>query len=220
VNARTLTVLLLGAAALALGGCAHDADPTKSVAATSPAASSTSPGTATSDPLATAPVPPAPPSSAFTWPTPAKRNLDPTGKPRGVPNLTKVDRKDPTAVAAAFAVTAYSLDARTDATPTAAGVRAAALATPKLAAVLKQDRSSTGDADWSALVKAEGYRSVTAKPNEDGGAPAGNVTTAYASFVLTITDHPGATRTLTVYLKLARGSASAGWAVDDMRGNS
>lgn len=217
----TRTVLLFGAAAaLTLGGCAHDAGPTKSVAATATSTTSTSAGATTSDPLVTAPLPPPSPSSAIIWPSPAERNLDPKAKPRSAPNLATVDRKNPTTVAQAFALTAYSVDTRTDATPASASARAAVLATPKLAAILKQDRNSGADADWSALVGTEGYRSVTAKPNQDGGAPAGDVTTAYASYLLTITDHPGATRTMTIYLKLARTSATATWAIDDIRGAS
>jgi hypothetical protein len=215
---KSLGTLVAAGLTLALSGCAKEQaaeNVAQPVTSTTPA----QPGSAAADPLATAPVPPAPPSSTFTWPSPANRQLDKNAAPRGVPNIAKFNRQDAAAVALAFAITAYAVDARTDETPTAAGTRAAALATPKLAAALKQ-APAAGDADWTGLVAARGYRAVQAVPNKDGGAPAGDVTTAYASYVLTITNQPGAARTLTVYLKLTRPDAKAPWAVDEMRGNA
>lgn len=209
MSIRAAAGLLAAALVVGLSGCARQADTPGPVAAT------TTPTPQGADPLASAPVPPPPLSSTFTWPKPTKRTVK--GTARGTPNLSRVNRSDPDAVAEAFAVTAYTVDTRSDLTPAAGGMRAAALAAQRLAAQLRQPRSPAVDADWTALERAEGYRTVKATANRDEGGPEGDSTTAYASYTLAVLSHPGQATTVTVFIKLARPTSTAPWAVDEMR---
>lgn len=216
------SVALLGV--LVLTSCAGKSA-SVAVATSSPTRTphtSTNPAAATGDPLATAPVPPAPPSKAFTWPKPSLPAVTPGLAPRGLKvNLAAVNRTIAGDVAKAFATIAYSSDTRTDTSPADAGKRAAPLATPELAKALKAAPPGRGGADWTDLVSAKGYNVVKTRVNTDGGAPADSATTEYASYVLTIIPKPtGAARTVVVYLQITRNTPTKPWAVAQLRGAS
>ena len=214
------SVALLGV--LVLTGCAGKSA-SVAVASSSPTSTphtSTNPAVTTGDPLATAPVPPAPPSKAFTWPKPSPPAVTPGLAPRGLKvNVAAVNRTVAGDVAKAFATIAYSFDTRTDTSPADAGKRAAPLTTPELAKALKAAPPGRGGADWTDLVSAKGYTLVKTRVNTDGGAPAGSATTEYASYVLTIIPQPtGAARTIVVYLQITRTTPTEPWAVAQLRG--
>jgi hypothetical protein len=214
-SAAMLGVLVLTGCA---GKSASVADASSS--STSTPHISTNPAAATGDPLATAPVPPAPPSKAFTWPKPSPPVVTPGLAPRGLKvNLAAVNRTNAGDVAKAFATIAYSSDTRTDTSPADAGRRAAPLATPELTKALKAAPPGRGGADWTDLVSAKGYTLVKTRVNTDGGAPAGTATTEYASYVVTITPKPtGAAQTVVVYLQITRTTPTGPWAVAQLRG--
>lgn len=172
----------------------------------------------TADPLLSSPMPSPATSSPFTWPKASPPAVTPGLKPRGALNAAKLDRSDPQAVARAFAVLSYAIDARTDTTPEAGGRRAAALATADLAATLRTAPKTRGDLTWQKLVARGGYTTVQTHKNVDDGRPAGSATQQSASLVLTITAKPMNTkRSLVVYLALTRPSPSDPWAVNQMK---
>lgn len=220
---RTASAGTIALSMLVLTGCAGQnagsvaAPSSGTSASTSPASTRT---TTTGDPLATAPVPSPPPSSAFSWPRPTQPAVRSGVAPRGLTvDLATVNRTVAGDVAKAFATIAYSSDTRTDTSPAAAGTRAAPLATLELAKTLTTARPGRGGADWTALVAAQGFTVVQARENSDDGAPAGSATTEYASYVVTITAKPSGTgRTVVVYLQLTRSTPTAPWAVAQLRG--
>lgn len=205
---------LAAASVLLVGGCARQAPP-----AAAPAPTSTQlAGTGSADPLASSPVPSPATSSPFTWPKPTTPTVTPGLAPRGGIDVAKVDRSDPEEVARAFTVLAYTVDARTDATPAAGGTRAAALATTDLAATLRSAPTTRGDLTWKQLVDRRGYTTVTTQENVDDGKPVGSATQHTVSIVVTVTATPMNTRRqLVVYLALTRPSPSAPWAVAKMK---
>ncbi len=215
-SAAVLGVLVLTGCA---GKSAGVAGAPSSRAKTAIAATSTQ-APAKGDPLATAPVPSPAPSKAFTWPKPSRPAVTPGLAPRGLKvNLATVNRTVAGDVARAFATIAYSSDTRTDTSAADASKRAAPLATPELAKALKAPRLDRAGADWNALVAARGFTVVTTVENTDDGAPAGNATTEYASYVVTITAKPtGPARTVVVYLQITRSTPTGPWAVAQLRG--
>lgn len=144
------------------------------------------------------------------------------GTPRGLKlNLSKVNRKDPDKVAAAFGTILGCYDTKIDTGPNDAGRRAAVLADSTLAKSLKHATSVTGpDADWTTLADHHGYTTVKVElgglgpmPSSD---PSSNIT--YRPVTLTIQRHgdkwkPAADFPQTVMLTLTRAKPGAAWAV-------
>lgn len=170
---------------LPLAGCSHSSSNSAPSSSSAPASSASSS-----------------PGSSVSWPSPAKRHIDASKLPRGLPTrYLHVDTTKPEAVAQAFAVLQYTTDSRTDTSANAAARRASRYATSALAHSMAQAPTTSGDAAWSALVDHGGYRTATAKTNTDDGPP-DTTTTAFRSEVVTTVDHPGSTSTVVIYLTL------------------
>jgi hypothetical protein len=102
------------------------------------------------------------------------------GTPRGLtPDAAKPDRSDPTSVAAAFALLLTTYDVRIDNQPADAGRRAAVLATPALAAELRQPPpGGNPGVTWTELADHDGYTRCTAADATEAGAPADSASQA------------------------------------------
>jgi hypothetical protein len=121
------------------------------------------------------PLPPATALPADTTGTPGR-----SGTPRGLsPAAIAPDRSNPTAVAAAFALTITTYDTRLDNQPADAGRRASILAVPALAAELRQPPPGGNSGDtWNALKSHNGYTQCTATDATEAGAPTDTATQA------------------------------------------
>jgi len=114
------------------------------------------------------------------------------GTPRGgVPDPASVDHSDPSAVAAAFARTLLTMDARIDGSPTVAAVRAGAYATPSLAAQLAQAPVGSSGADWASLVAQSGFTVCDTSPASLGERPADTATAAVRGISASVTGFYG-----------------------------
>lgn len=207
---------MLAAVCCLLVGCSSPEVSTPPPSSSAAVIGSTSPSPAA--PSVTEAVPPAPPSSAFTWPSPQSRTPQrQDGRPRGLDvALERVNRSDIDAVAAAYARTSYTLDAQTDTSPNAGTQRARVLASPRLRSATQDLPETRGDAAWDALVAAGGYTTVSVQPNADDGRPGDSATEGYRSYRVTVRHTPGGeTRSFVLYLKLLRDGAA--WSVDEMR---
>ena len=164
------TVMTLAVVLLAVTGCSSPG----SAPATTPPSASAPTSAATSVPAAGAAS-----SSAFQ-PQPSI-SVQPVS----------VDRADPDAVTRAFTTLVWSFDARTDRGPLAAQTRAAQLASPAYAAVLRSG-SGSGGAAWLTLTKRHGWTTATAEVSTAGPDAPDSATMAYREAIVSIVAQDGA----------------------------
>ncbi|WP_051722646.1 hypothetical protein [Streptomyces albus] len=131
------------------------------------------------------PTPKVSPEASFTAKAPV-----PSGKPLGpgakVPSPPDADFGDPTSVATAWAVTAYSHDTAYDAGPHDAVLRAARYATEKLAAAEREHRPAAGaGGQWLLWAEHKAWTTVKTSLETDGDAPSDTATTAWRQIAVT-----------------------------------
>lgn len=168
-------------------------------------------------------APPTLPTMASSDP----RTARPSGK-AGIPRGQQQDpeqtpRQDAQVVANAFVATVMTWDSALDQSRNDAGIRAAVLATPTLAAALSSARVLAGpDQDWTDMVTHAGWSTTTAaradRGPDRGDAPLSVKRAVTATTVLTGTDGwSKSTTPATFVLTLTRDTPSAGWAVAEWR---
>jgi hypothetical protein len=110
------------------------------------------------------------------------------------------------------------MDTQTDPVPAAAGTRAAALATPELAAKLTTARPQDSTADWANWTAHHAYTTVRLTPDNDT-RPDDTPTTAYRAWTATVTPQAprwtGPAWHLTVFVTMTKTAGS--WAVSDLK---
>lgn len=146
---------------------------------------------------------------------------DPGGTPAGpLPRPSDIDDADPDQVAIAAVIALYTVDSRTDASPTDAYRRAAPWLTAELAADLAAVPPA-GGADWLNIAAHRGYTTVTSPTiaNEYGQPPDAD-RVAYRAVTFTVTtinrDEANSSTTArdTRYLRLAK--AGGAWKVSGL----
>lgn len=181
----------------------------------------TVPSTATTQgPAATSSTP------AGTGATPS--SSDPTGATPGAPvrggapDPDGVDRSSPDSVGEAFVQLAWTSDTRADRSPTDATARAAALATPELAADLRQDGGRRPSGDWTTWTTRKAWTQVTLTPNLDAGRPTDTATRAVRGWQARVVPRAdgwtGTPQTFVVFVSLTRDSDR--WSVSDLEVSS
>lgn len=149
--------------------------PAVSPATAIPSVSVSSPQTAAQEPAQTPATPGASPAG---W----------RGTPRGqAAPAGSVDRSDATAVAVWFAGALMTYDTALDVSPSDAGRRAAALASPSYAASLTSAPDLQPGYWWTTLQARHGWTSAATRLGGIGQAPADTATTAYRAVSVTAT---------------------------------
>lgn len=175
--AATSALLLLTATACGTGSPSSETTPTTTESSPLDYDGPTTPPAPTATPFMT-PTAPLPPATARPNEQPGTPGR--SGMPRGLaPAAATPDRGDPTAVAAAFSLMLTTYDARIDNQPADAGRRAAVLATPTLAAELRQPPPGGNPGiSWTELADHDGYTRCTATDATEAGAPADSASQA------------------------------------------
>ncbi len=154
----------------------------------------------------------------FTWPaSSAAPSPDGDASPRGVPDLSEVDRTDPKAVAQAFAQSFYSSDFRADASRVDAARRARPLAAGELRQSMTHEVGRS-EVSWLELQRAQGWVEVTVEDATEFGQEEGNSEQrAVSSWIVTLEYHginlPGEELLLHLTTTKLRGE----WSVVGMR---
>lgn len=144
------------------------------------------------------------------------------GKPRGQGfDPAKVDPKNATTVAQAFAVTSYTVDTRLDASPNDGPRRGLVWVTARLRAALARPLPGDGGAPWRALVAADGFTRVSVLEEEAEVAETGNSTSRREHLTVTSFDgrgkQIGQSETFVVVYDLTRPGPGQAWSVDGIR---
>lgn len=213
-----VAAVIVATTAITMAGCSERTN--QSVPSARPSAvmrSPTSPtSTTTPGPTAPATTDRTPSESDGPAPTPAEPGR--SGTPRGLTvKIARLHRPDGNAVASAFGTLLGTYDAKIDNSVSDAARRAAALATPGLAAQLRKQRSGPST-NWNQLVQHHAYTTVTVRLGGGGPTPADKITSGVRMVTINVQPHgtngwraPPEDQTLLVFL--TRSGKNKPWAV-------
>jgi hypothetical protein len=163
------------------------------------------------------------PSSAPSFvpkaPVPGGKSLDSRAK---VPSPPAVDARDATAVAKAWATTAYSYDTAYDAGPHDAVLRATRYVTGKLADAEREYRPAAGSGDrWNTWAQHRAWTRVKTSLETDGDAPTDTTTTAWRQLAVDGSAQgrdgwSGPGTQLQAFIKLVRDGKGMSWRIAEV----